>query len=637
MTVAAVVESAPAGGAAPVEVLIGFAASSLFVTGLLVLGLGHRSGRVRVLARAGGALERLTSLPAWAALPGAVALGAFSLAGLGFVWDVALHVAQGRDEGPFGTPAHYLMLAGIFGFLAAGWLAVCMPVGVRRPTWVRLRGDWYAPASGLVMMATAGFSFAGFPLDDLWHQVFGQDVTLWGPTHLMMISGGLFNFFALTLLFREAHDSVPEGAPSPPRWLMLRLGGVAATVALTGLTVAYQQEFAYGIPQFRLLFQPTLIAFSAAVVLVAARLGLGRGGALTTALSSIAVMGVLTLLVGPVLGSLTHHFPLYMAEAALVELAAARGLRGYRLAVVAGALIGTVGVAAEWGWSQLWMPIAWPPHLLSEAVLRSLVVAVAGGLLGAFVAGGLRRPAKPLAVRPGVWRIPATALGVAVISFAALLPTSAPAVRAEISLTEVREAPRRTVHATVRLSPPEAAEGADWLQQLAWQGREGRVVAPPLLRIGPGVYRTTEPLPVYGTWKSMLRLHRGGEMGTVPVSFPADAAIPAPAIAALPVVRRPFVADQRLMQRERRDDVPGWLFSAASAAVAAATVAMLWLLGWTLTREARGARRAGAPYGCLIDTTRTLRDPRGVSSSRSSPSRDPASASPTGESIDSLP
>ena len=40
-----------------------------------------------------------------------------------------------------------------------------------------------------MLFACASFSLLGFPLDDGWHRIFGQDVTLWGPTHLMLIGG----------------------------------------------------------------------------------------------------------------------------------------------------------------------------------------------------------------------------------------------------------------------------------------------------------------------------------------------------------------------------------------------------------------------------------------------------------------
>ena len=29
-----------------------------------------------------------------------------------------------------------------------------------------------------------------FPVDDVWHRLFGQDVTLWSPTHVLMVGGG---------------------------------------------------------------------------------------------------------------------------------------------------------------------------------------------------------------------------------------------------------------------------------------------------------------------------------------------------------------------------------------------------------------------------------------------------------------
>ncbi len=242
MSPAAVVESAPAAGAAPLELIAGTVVSGLLIGSLFALGLLHQSGRTGLIDRAGATAARLTGLPARVALPGAIALPAFLLAGVGFVWDVSLHVTQGRDSGPFGTPAHYLMLAGIYGFVAAGWLAVCMPRGERRPGWVRVAG-WYAPPAAVAMLVAAVFSMSGFPLDDLWHVLFGQDVTLWGPTHLMMICGGLFHFFALIVLVhgarpRRAFPLAPAGgrdrAHRPHRGLpagvRLRLPAVPAAL-----------------------------------------------------------------------------------------------------------------------------------------------------------------------------------------------------------------------------------------------------------------------------------------------------------------------------------------------------------------------------------------------------------------------
>src|SRR3712207_7513018 len=45
---------------------------------------------------------------------------ALQVALLGMYWDIALHIDQGRDEGPLANPAHYLILFGLYGVFAAG-------------------------------------------------------------------------------------------------------------------------------------------------------------------------------------------------------------------------------------------------------------------------------------------------------------------------------------------------------------------------------------------------------------------------------------------------------------------------------------------------------------------------------------
>ena len=51
------------------------------------------------------------------------------------------------------------------------------------------------------------YALIGFPLDDVWHRLFGQDVTLWGPTHLMLIGGAGLSTAGIILLHREAEFS----------------------------------------------------------------------------------------------------------------------------------------------------------------------------------------------------------------------------------------------------------------------------------------------------------------------------------------------------------------------------------------------------------------------------------------------
>jgi len=100
----------------------------LLTAALVYLGLGHRSGRVPYLGRLAGFSERVSGLPGWAALPAAVATGALLTALLGFLWDVSLHIDKGRDEGPLANPSHYLILGGLFGIFAAGFIACVLPL-----------------------------------------------------------------------------------------------------------------------------------------------------------------------------------------------------------------------------------------------------------------------------------------------------------------------------------------------------------------------------------------------------------------------------------------------------------------------------------------------------------------------------
>jgi hypothetical protein len=136
----------------------------------------------------------------------------------------------------------------------------------------------------------------------------------------------------------------------------------------------------------------------------------------------------------------------------------------------------------------------------------------------------------------------------------------------------------------VQLDPPDAAEDAIWLNSTAWQGNEGRSVVAPLEEASPGVYRTTEPLPVYGTWKSSIRLHEDSAIQGLPVYFPRDEAIPVEAIPAQPRFTRELVVDKELLRREEKGDVPGWLAGFAYVTVLLIGLGLYGSMGWGLRR-----------------------------------------------------
>ena len=146
----AALSSAPPAGGAPLSQVIGATVAGVLLTlTLLVIGLRYRDGRMAALDLVARPFTWLLRVPAWAALPVAFATGSLVLAGAGFYWDVAVHIDRGRDPGPFGTPAHYPILLGLFGIFAAGWLAVVMARGEEAArTGVRLTATWRCRPAG---------------------------------------------------------------------------------------------------------------------------------------------------------------------------------------------------------------------------------------------------------------------------------------------------------------------------------------------------------------------------------------------------------------------------------------------------------------------------------------------------------
>src|SRR5215212_1481365 len=344
----AAASSPPAGGAAVGQIVIATTAAAVVTAVLLYVGMGHRSGKVALLSRVGAFSERVSGLPAWAAIPAATITGSLLIALFGMLWDISLHIAQGRDEGPLANPAHYFILAGLFGIFASGFLSMALPKDKPSEAAVRISKDWYAPLGGVLIAAAGAFALIGFPLDDVWHRLFGQDVTLWGPTHLMLIGGAAMTLIGLAVLIIEARRAtggdLRRGSSSEPGWVAQANRIALPGAFLLGLST-FQAEFDFGVPQFRFVFHPMLIMLAAGAALVAARIWLGRGAALGAALFFVAVRALMALLVGPVLGEPVPHFPLYLVEALIVELVAWKVVsarKPVQFGVVSGVAIGTV-------------------------------------------------------------------------------------------------------------------------------------------------------------------------------------------------------------------------------------------------------------------------------------------------------
>jgi hypothetical protein len=177
-------------------------------------------------------------------------------------------------------------------------------------------------------------------------------------------------------------------------------------------------------------------------------------------------------------------------------------------------------------------------------------------------------------------------IAIAVLFGLGLQTKPAPSEQARVTLTDVQGAGERHVSARIVLTPRDAADDARWLTVTAWQG--GGFVLDRLEREGPGVYRTTKPIPVHGEWKALVRLHRGDSLQGVPIYLPRDTAIPAAEIPAKRSFVRTFVPDKRLLQREAKDGSSPMLSVAAYGSVLAIALTLLGGLVWGLSRLAAG-------------------------------------------------
>jgi hypothetical protein len=600
-TTASVLAAVPnnAGGASARDLGIAGGIAGFAIIFLLLGGLGHRNELIPTLGWFERFSERVSGQPAWASLPCGLAIISLISAVFGLYWDVSLHIDRGRDPGVFSNPGHFFILGGLYGIFASGFFAICLGREERTdrpgPTAIRIARDWYAPLGGVLMCATGLFALIAFPLDDFWHRLFGQDVTLWGPTHLMLIGGAVMTLLGIAVIQVEVVRAMKAAGVLHRELAWVRHlrqvwlpGGL-----LVGMST-FQGEFDFGVPQFQLIFHPMLIMFAAGVTLVATRIWLGRGALFGAIAFFILMRGGLALLVHDSLGESLPHFPVYIVEALCVEAAAllVSVKRPLAFGVTAGALIGTVGLAAEWGWSHLWMPLPWPVEILPETIGLGLAMAICASIVGAWIGARFAADEIPYskALRPVV--VPAALAIFAMLAFP-LYTQPAKGLRASVALSTVQGGPQRTVNATVTLSPRNTADHANWLTATAWQGG-GQLVVDRLKRVSEGVYRTTRAIPVHGDWKAMIRLHKGDSIIAAPIYAPQDLAIPVAGIAAPARFERSFQSDHKLLQREAKTRNASITY-AAYGTVLAITLLLIAMLAW-------GIHRVGVTAGHERDT-----------------------------------
>lgn len=527
------------------------------------------------------ALERGTGYPGWAMAGVLSALAMLGTVAFGFYWDVAWHIDLGRDREVF-TPSHTMIVIGLAGLLWAALIAIVFATNDEADVGFRA-GGLRVPWSAVSLAALGAGGLLAFPFDLMWHDAYGVDVTLWSPSHLMLVAGGSLATISIFLMIAEARR---QGAQ--PTWIGKSIHAFVAGTILVG-TSTFQGEFDFGVPQFQLLFWPILIVAAAGFTLVLARIALGPGGALAAVASYLVVRGIIAVLLGSSLNHTVPRFPLYLVSALLVEAVAwvAGTDRRIRFAAISGAAVATVGLAGEvvfasaTGWSG-----ATGGNLWLEAAILAPIVGVAAALLGA----GLGRAYSGASVPPWILAVAGVAI---VVAFAVPLPRNVGEVDAVIRLQPASEAEAARsdtpgtaqAYVEVDLQPADAAEGAVAFGVASWQGG-GRFVSG-FDEVAPGRYVSTRPMPVEGEWKTTVGLLRGSEVMAAPVYLPEDTFIGAPEIPALPVRETSFVRNTDLLLREVHD---GPLGPAVASYLAVAVVSIGWiaLFGLAVRKVAPG-------------------------------------------------
>jgi hypothetical protein len=592
--------TAPAAGSPMIQIVIASAFAMLTTAVLLALIVGHRSGRSQVLARSGRTCSRFMGGEPWAALPMTVASIGLIAGGFGVFWDIALHIDVGRDEGPLANPSHYPILFALYSIFAAGMLSIALHENAAKPAprAIMLPGGFSAPIGGALLLLCGVFALSGFPMDDMWHRMFGQDVTLWGPTHLIMINGAILSPPILAILALESKQArgghALDGAPRSFGENITRAfipGAMLFSIAF------WATEFDWGVPQYRMVWQPLLLSLASAFALVAGRLWLGRGGAVATLAFYTVSRGLMELmLVG--LDQTAPTMPVFVVEALVIEAICWRRTpqrSPLRVGVLAGLVCGTAGFAAQYVWMAAFSPQPWNASMLAEGVPTALVAGIAGGVLGGLLGSAMRGtlPARPVRRRAAL----ASSAAIIALGVNALWLSNATGVRMDVTLDPVAGAAVRTAYVTARVTPASAAQDNAWFNALTWQTGSKRVVAR-MRQQADGTWRSDRPVPLGGEGKSLLRLHKGRSMLGIPLYLPDDPSIPRAGVVRPDRFSASLVPDSRLMQTERKDYVPGWLWTPAALVMILCCMAFLIAMSIGIARatETRADEGPADPF-----------------------------------------
>jgi hypothetical protein len=288
--------------------------------------------------------------------------------GWGLGWDIRWHILIGRDS--FWIPPHVLTYASV---VAVSLLSLgVLLAGTRSARSLGHLPEGAIRVAGLV--GSRGFHLAWWgmavtilaaPIDDLWHRMFGIDVTLWSPPHLLGLAGAQISTLGCLLIPLEVYAA----GSGRRRAALLAAGSTLVSGFIIALTPGFRTAFLNGGTFFftYAMLGGLLLAFPLVLV---TRLGGGRWAPVVVVLGALAIQ-ISTMLVA------SAGFALFQPVSALAEAIAADPASpiaiAHEIARRNGTVVGRSLIA-------YWMPLV--PALLLTVVDARRRWTTAAGIFG---------------------------------------------------------------------------------------------------------------------------------------------------------------------------------------------------------------------------------------------------------------
>src|SRR5437667_6638676 len=228
----------------------------------------------------------------------------------GTSWDIQWHSYIGRDRTLI--PPHLMMLSGVTLSGISGLVTVVIESGwARRNTIIKQYSVGFAeifsgPLGAYIIGFTALTAAVAFPLDAYWHALYGIDVAIWAPFHVMFVASmGIVALGAAYMLSSAAHLAARIGTAGSGTRRAATLGVVLALATVLSLFTlllfdALEDKNFINLGFMSLSVFPLLSGLLVAFTLVAAAYAIPwRWAATAVSVCYLVLAGIMALFVQP--------------------------------------------------------------------------------------------------------------------------------------------------------------------------------------------------------------------------------------------------------------------------------------------------------------------------------------------------